>query len=144
MLRRPPARSKPSRGVVLEYLARHDAGATRRLCLGGGPAGAGVGDEAGHALGAVDRVEHDALGAREELDRLDAASRLMGFMLEHDPERSRGFLHRFKQEVDTKKVWMMWDREAYFDFLRAVPGQVANEVKRIADEDAAGREEGAS
>lgn len=67
---------------------------------------------------------------------VDAASRLMGFMLEHDPERSREFLHRFKEEVDTKKVWMMWDREAYYDFLRAAPAIVAAELKRL-DEEAA-------
>lgn len=67
---------------------------------------------------------------------VDAASRLMGFMLEHDPERSREFLHRFKQEADTKKVWMMWDREAYYDFLRAAPAIVAAELKRL-DEEAA-------
>ena len=61
---------------------------------------------------------------------VDAASRLMGFMLDHDPERSREFLQQFKEEVDTKKVWMMWDREAYYDFLRGAPAVVAAEVKR--------------
>jgi hypothetical protein len=35
---------------------------------------------------------------------VDAASRLMGHMLAHDPERSGEFLRRFKEEVDTKKV----------------------------------------
>src|SRR4051794_9399791 len=50
---------------------------------------------------------------------VDGASRLMGHMLTHDPKRSGEFLRRFKEEVDTKKVWMMWDREAYYDFLRA-------------------------
>ena len=66
---------------------------------------------------------------------VDAASRLMGFMLEHDPERSGEFLQRFKEEVDTKKVWMMWDREAYDDFLRGAPAVVAAEVKRLAEAD---------
>ena len=65
---------------------------------------------------------------------VDAASRLMGFMLEHHPERSEEFLRRFKEEVDTKKVWMMWDREAYFDFLRGAPATVATEMMRLADE----------
>lgn len=62
---------------------------------------------------------------------VDAASKLMGFMLEHDPERTGEFMRRFKEEVDTKKVWMMWDREAYYDFLRATPAIVATEVKRL-------------
>lgn len=67
---------------------------------------------------------------------VDAASRLTGFMLEHDPERSREFLQRFKEEVDTKKVGMMWDRDAYYDFLRSAPAAVAAEVKWL-DETAA-------
>jgi hypothetical protein len=74
----------------------------------------------------------------------DAASRMIGFMLENETPRTGPFLRELKTELDTKKVWMMWDREAYFDFLRAVPGQVAAEVKRIADEDAARRGEGTS
>jgi hypothetical protein len=74
----------------------------------------------------------------------DAASRMIDFMLKNETPRTGTFLRELKVELDTKKVWMMWDREAYFDFLRAVPGQVANEVKRIADEDAVGREEGSS
>lgn len=62
---------------------------------------------------------------------VDAASRLMGHMLEHNPEQTVEFLRRFKAEVDTKKAWMMWDREAYYDFLRAAPATVAAEVKRL-------------
>jgi hypothetical protein len=68
---------------------------------------------------------------------IDGASRLIGMMLEHEPPRSEAFLRELKQELDTKKVWMMWDREAYFDFLRATPALVAGEVKRLADEDQA-------
>ena len=64
--------------------------------------------------------------------------------LQHDPPRTGPFLRELKAEIDTKKVWMMWDRAAYFDFLRGVPGQVAAEVKRVADEDAARRAEGTS
>ena len=75
---------------------------------------------------------------------IDAASRMIGFMLEHETPRTGPFLRELKTELDTKKVWMMWDREAYFDFLRAVPGQVAVEVKRLADEDAARRAQGTS
>jgi Family of unknown function (DUF6092) len=75
---------------------------------------------------------------------IDAASRLIGFMLEHEPPRSGAFLRDLKSELDTKKVWMMWDREAYFDFLRATPAQVATEVKRLADEDRARHIEAAS
>lgn len=64
---------------------------------------------------------------------VDAASRLMGYMLERDPARTAEFLHQFKAEVDTKKTWMMWDREAYDAFLRSAPATVAAEVKRLAE-----------
>ena len=65
---------------------------------------------------------------------IDAASRLMGYMLEHDPGCSAEFVRRFKEEVDTKKLWMMWDRDAYYDFLRSAPAVVAAEVKRLEAE----------
>jgi hypothetical protein len=75
---------------------------------------------------------------------VDAASRLMGYMLEHNPERSREFLHHFKEDVDTKKVWMMWDREAYYDFLRSAPAAVAAEVIRREEPTAHTTEDGTS
>ena len=72
---------------------------------------------------------------------IDAVSRLIGLMLEHDPPRTGEFLRRFKEEVDLKKTWMMWDREAYYDFLRTAPAQVAAQVKRLAEEDLPGVKE---
>jgi hypothetical protein len=72
---------------------------------------------------------------------VDAASRLIGFMLNHDPPSTGEFLQRFKEELDTKKVWMMWDREAYFDFLRSAPAQVAAEMTRLAAVDGAAKEQ---
>lgn len=65
---------------------------------------------------------------------LDAASRLIGFMLEHETPKTGDFLRRFKEEVDTKKLWMMWDKEAFKGFLREAPGIVAEEAKRLAEE----------
>jgi hypothetical protein len=62
---------------------------------------------------------------------VDAASRLMGHMLEHQPERSADFLAEFKEYIDTRKVWMMRDRAAYDDFLRTAPGIIAAELKRM-------------
>jgi hypothetical protein len=63
---------------------------------------------------------------------LDAAGRLMGYMLEHDSNGSRAWLEAFKREVDAKKGWMMWDREGYFQFLREAAVAVAGEFKRRA------------
>jgi hypothetical protein len=67
---------------------------------------------------------------------IDATSRLIGMMLEHETPRTGVFLRAFKEEVDRKKVWMMWDTEAFFDFLRAAPAMVAAEASRLAEEDA--------
>jgi hypothetical protein len=67
---------------------------------------------------------------------IDAGSRLMGHMLKHNPERTAEFLRRFKGEVDQKKTWMMWDREAYYDYFRGAPAIVAAELKRLEESDA--------
>lgn len=64
---------------------------------------------------------------------IDAASKLMGFMLEHGSDKDTSWLEGFKQEVDTKKEWMMWDREGYFAFLREATGRVAAELKRRSE-----------
>lgn len=61
---------------------------------------------------------------------IDAASRLMGYMLAHGGDGA--WLADFKREVDEKKEWMMWDREGYFAFLREATGGVAGELKRRA------------
>jgi hypothetical protein len=63
---------------------------------------------------------------------IDASSRMIGLMLDHETPRTGEFLRRFKAEVDQKKVWMMWDSEAFFDFVRTAPAGVAAEAKRLA------------
>lgn len=61
---------------------------------------------------------------------IDAASRLIGFMLEHDLPTAEPYLRELKDELDTKKVWSMWDREAYYDFVREAPAGIAAEMMR--------------
>jgi len=63
---------------------------------------------------------------------IDAASKLMGFMLSNGADTEHEWLAAFKEEVDTKKEWMMWDREGYFAFLQGATGSVAGELKRRA------------
>lgn len=69
---------------------------------------------------------------------LDAASRLMEYMLKHDKTGDTAWLQDFKQEIDQKKSWMMWDRPGYFQFLNEVTGKIARELRQrereIADE----------
>jgi hypothetical protein len=59
---------------------------------------------------------------------LDAASRLSGFLLAGGV-RDR-WLQQFHQEVQAKKNWMMWDREAYLAFLPEAARSVAAEMMR--------------
>lgn len=59
---------------------------------------------------------------------VDAAGRMIGFMLENGVEDEGGFLRALKDEIDTKKLWAMWDQPAYFQFLRETPGKVAEEM----------------
>jgi hypothetical protein len=65
---------------------------------------------------------------------IEAASRLVGFMLDHaDSERS--WLRGFKSEIDEKKLWMLRDREAYFEFLKAASAKLAVHVSIEAEND---------
>jgi hypothetical protein len=65
---------------------------------------------------------------------IDAASRLIGFMLEHDLPTAEPYLRELKDELDTRKVWAMWDREGFYDFVREVPADVAAEMMRRESE----------
>jgi hypothetical protein len=64
---------------------------------------------------------------------IDGASRLMGMILENDPQTSSEFFSSFKEEIDTHKTSMMWDRPSYFEFLRRIPAQAAGELKRVRE-----------
>lgn len=64
---------------------------------------------------------------------VDGASRLMGLMLENNPTTSGEFFKAYKAEIDTHKTSMMWDREAYYDFLRRIPAKAAAELKRVRE-----------
>jgi len=59
---------------------------------------------------------------------IDATSRLIGFMLENGVPDQNGFFHSLKDEIDTKKLWSMWDLPGYFQFLRETPAKVAVEL----------------
>jgi hypothetical protein len=63
---------------------------------------------------------------------VDAVSRMIGFMMENNPERSPEFFQALKDEIDTKKTWCMWDLDGYYGFLHELPGRVAEEVVRVS------------
>jgi hypothetical protein len=60
---------------------------------------------------------------------IDAASRMMGYLLESNPELAESFMPEWKADIDQRKVWMMWDRPAYYQFLKETPAVIAAEVK---------------
>lgn len=62
---------------------------------------------------------------------IDAASRLMEALLENGCEDP--WLRQFRAEIERKKSWMMWDREAYFAFLPEAARELAAELKRRQD-----------
>jgi hypothetical protein len=61
---------------------------------------------------------------------IDATSRMIGFMVDSGMADETGFLRDLKAEIDTKKLWAMWDQPAYFQFLRDTPAKVAQELMR--------------
>jgi Family of unknown function (DUF6092) len=63
---------------------------------------------------------------------LDAASRLMGYMLANGTNGSRPWLEAFKPEVDRKKLWLLSDRDAYGAFLGQAGGEVGAVLRRRA------------
>ena len=68
---------------------------------------------------------------------VDAASRLLSPLAERaSPPARRTFYKQLKEEIDRNKVLMMWDKDSYVEFLRRLPGDVTNELKRrrAADE----------
>jgi uncharacterized protein DUF6092 len=59
---------------------------------------------------------------------IDAASRLIDAVLQGGSDDP--WLRDFQAEIERKKKWMMWDREAYFAFLPEAAGKLAAELKR--------------
>jgi hypothetical protein len=66
---------------------------------------------------------------------IDAASQLADIVLTHDitPNERRAFWEGIKTEIDQKKVWLMWDRPGFREFLNQMPGKVAGELARQAE-----------
>jgi hypothetical protein len=61
---------------------------------------------------------------------LDATSRLLGTVLGKEAAGHDAFLLHLKQEIDQKKMLMIWDSDGYRDFVREVPVQLAVRLKQ--------------
>ena len=63
---------------------------------------------------------------------IDAACRLIGFALEGGQLEDDQFLCQFKEDADKRKLLLMTDEEAYFEFLEDATRKMAKEMKRRA------------
>lgn len=68
---------------------------------------------------------------------VDAVSRMIGFMETNGAVGEGDYLAELKDEIDIKKQWCMWDRPAFYNFLRETPRDMA-EFVMAAPEDEVG------
>lgn len=59
---------------------------------------------------------------------VDAVSRMIGFMEANGAVVEGEFLGDLKDEIDVKKQWCMWDKPAFYEFLRETPRSMAEYV----------------
>jgi hypothetical protein len=62
---------------------------------------------------------------------IDAAGQLAGYVLAHDPGSRRAFWQEIKTEIEQKKVWLMWDRPGFRQFLAHMPARIVAEQAQI-------------
>jgi hypothetical protein len=60
---------------------------------------------------------------------IDAASRLLGMLLSNEGARDREFYGPLQKAIDSKKLLIMSDEEAYADFLRHAAREVGRHLK---------------
>ena len=63
---------------------------------------------------------------------IDAVCRLIGFALEGGQLEDDQFLREFKEDADKRKLLIMTDEQAYFQFLEDATRKMAKEMKRRA------------
>jgi hypothetical protein len=61
---------------------------------------------------------------------LDGASRLAGYAIGRGRAKDDAWLGALKREIDEHKGLLMWDREAYANYLHEATGKVADHIKR--------------
>ena len=62
---------------------------------------------------------------------IEAAGQVAEAVLKNNPsEERRAFWESLQQEINTKSTWMMWDKAGFREFLQAMPGKVAEELKK--------------
>ncbi|MDB5056943.1 MAG: hypothetical protein JWO59_415 [Chloroflexi bacterium] len=64
---------------------------------------------------------------------LDAANRFIGILLDKDPVQGDAFLRQLREDINQKKDWLMYDRDGFCEFVRAVPVQLAGHLREQAE-----------
>jgi hypothetical protein len=64
---------------------------------------------------------------------VDAVSRMIGFMEANGAVVDGDYLAALKDEIDVKKQWCMWDKPAFYSFLRETPRGMAEYVTSQAE-----------
>ena len=70
---------------------------------------------------------------------IDAASRLLGMLLSNEGALDREFYGQLQKEIDSKKLLILSDEEAYADFLRHAVREVGKHLKTRSGSGAEGR-----
>jgi hypothetical protein len=63
---------------------------------------------------------------------LDATTRLLTALMRTEPAHSDPFLVKLKEEIDAKKVWLIYDRDGFREFAREAPVLLARRIKERA------------
>jgi hypothetical protein len=63
---------------------------------------------------------------------LDATSLFLDMLLASEPARHDAFLVHLKEQIDQKKIWMLYDRSGYRDFVQEAPVLLARRLKELA------------
>jgi hypothetical protein len=53
---------------------------------------------------------------------------VLSHLAERSPAPRRELYRGLKDDIDRKKILMMWDRDAYLEFVRRLPGDLAREL----------------
>jgi hypothetical protein len=59
---------------------------------------------------------------------VDGAGRVLALLAAHGAEERRPLYARLRDEIDRKKVLMMWDRESFLDFVARLPRDVVDKL----------------
>jgi hypothetical protein len=64
---------------------------------------------------------------------VDAASRILDRLAARGSPGERESYRALKDRIDREKLLMLWDRDAYVEFVRELPGELARRMVRAGE-----------